>query len=139
MTPVTRYRWYCFSTLGVMVAFGIAKTLYNGWGYPWLLGLSGDVLYEMAWIWLVGAWRVRWPVKWIAIATFILTSLIEITQLIPFPDAWISQLWWRLLLGTHFSWPDFLDYAIGCILGGISLSWLRGRFGLRLRAYRFSE
>ncbi|MEM6867843.1 MAG: DUF2809 domain-containing protein, partial [Cyanobacteria bacterium P01_C01_bin.121] len=81
---------------------------------------------EMAWIWFVGAWQVRWPVKWIAIfpwkgfaiATFLLTSLIEVSQLIPFPEAWISQLWWRLLLGTHFSWLDFLYYAVGCLIGG---------------------
>lgn len=124
-----------------MVAFGVAKTVYHGWGYPMVLGISGDVLYEMAWIWFVGAWQVRWPVKWIAIfpwkgfaiATFLLTSWIEVSQLIPFPDAWISQLWWRLLLGTHFSWLDFLYYAVGCLIGGLSLSWLRKQCGVRAR------
>ncbi|MEM6868579.1 MAG: hypothetical protein AAF528_09390, partial [Cyanobacteria bacterium P01_C01_bin.121] len=84
MTALTRYRWLCFTGLGVMVAFGVAKTVYHGWGYPMMLEVSGDVLHEMAWIWFVGAWQVRWPVKWIAIfpwkgfaiATFLLTSLI---------------------------------------------------------------
>ncbi|MEO1621430.1 MAG: DUF2809 domain-containing protein [Cyanobacteria bacterium J06632_3] len=134
MTALTRYRWVCFVVLGIMIAFGVSKTVYNGWGYPMLLGISGDVLYEMAFIWFIGAWKVRWPVRWIAIAVFFITALIEISQLIPFPDSWIRQLWWRLLLGTHFSWLDFLYYAVGCLVGGLSLSWLRIRFGVSQRA-----
>ncbi len=113
-----------------MVAIGIAKTRYNGWGYPLLLGISGDMLYEMVWIWFVGGRKVYWPVWKIAIATFILTALIEVSQLLPFPDAWTTLLWWRLLIGTHFSWPDFLYYAVGCILGGLGLRWLRRRLDL---------
>lgn len=113
-----------------MVALGIGKTIYSSWGYHGLFDMVGDVLYEMAWIWFAGAWKVRWPVKEIAIATFLLTALIEISQLIPFPQTWISQLWWRLLLGTHFAWLDFIYYAVGCVLGGISLSWLRSRCGV---------
>ena len=92
----------------------------------------GDGLYEMFWIWLVGSLKVRWRVGRIAIAIFLITSMIECSQLIPFPQAWTAQLWWRLLLGTHFSWPDFIYYALGCVLGGMSLSWLRVRFGLAI-------
>ncbi|MEL7224820.1 MAG: DUF2809 domain-containing protein [Cyanobacteria bacterium P01_D01_bin.36] len=134
MTALTRYRWLCFAGLGAMVALGISKTVYGGWGYASAFGILGDVLYEMAWIWFVGAWRVHWRVKWIAISTFLITSLIEISQLIPFPETWISQLWWRLLLGTHFSWLDFVYYAVGCLLGGLSLNWLRQRSGVSARA-----
>ena len=133
MTAMTRYRWLCFSVIGTMVTFGVAKTVYHGWGSPWLLGISGDVLYEMAWIWFVGAWCVRWSVKRISISTFLVTSLIEVSQLVPFPDAWTSQLLWRLLLGTHFSWLDFLYYAVGCLLGGLSLSCLRKQSGVSAR------
>ena len=131
MRSLTLYRCLCLLGVGVLVAFGVAKTVFNSWGYIWLLDLSGDVIYEVAWIWIVGAWKVRWPVRRIAIATFTVTSLIEISQLIPFPNDWVTQLWWRLLLGTHFAWPDFLYYAVGCCLGGISLSWLRKRLGIR--------
>lgn len=112
------------------MALGVSKTIYKSWGYLTLFDMVGDVLYEMTWIWFVGAWRVHWSVKKIAIATFLATALVEASQLIPFPKTWTTQLWWRLLLGTHFVWLDFVYYAIGCLLGGISLSWIRKRFGI---------
>ena len=124
------YRLLCSIVLGVLVALGLSSKAYSGWGQVWVNNASGDVLYEMFWIWLVGGWQARWRVGRIAIATFLITAMIEFSQLIAFPPVWQSQLWWRLLLGTTFSWPDFAYYAMGCTLGAIGLSWIQSRFGL---------
>ena len=130
MKAYTGYRLLCFVGIGLLVALGLGSKAYSGWGQDWVRNYSGDVLYEMLWIWLVGAWRVKWRSRPIAVTVFIITALIECAQLIPFPPQWQAQLWWRLLLGTQFSWADFFYYAIGCGLGAVSLSWLRQRFGI---------
>ncbi len=130
------YLLICAVVLVVLVALGLGSKAYSGWGQGWIHDFSGDVLYEMFWIWLFGAWQLRWRVKRIAIATFLVTALIEFSQIIPFPPAWQAQLWWRLLLGSAFSWPDFVCYAAGCGLGAISLSWLRNRLGLSAKRLR---
>ncbi len=125
-----QYRLLCSVVIGLLVAMGLGSKAYSGWGQSWVNDYSGDMLYQMFWIWLVGCWQVRWRVERIAIATFLISSIIEFSQLIDFPPIWQSQLWWRLLLGTSFSWPDFAYYAIGCMLGALSLSWVQSRFGL---------
>lgn len=130
MRNVTFYRLLNAIVLGLVVALGLGSKAYSGWGQSWINHFSGDILYEIFWIWLVGAWKVRWRSHHIATVIFVLTAMIEITQLIPVPPSWQAQLWWRLLLGTTFSWADFLYYAIGCILGGLSLFWLKQQFGL---------
>lgn len=131
MKSVTFYRLLCGIALILIVIIGLGTKAYAGYGQAWVNNFFGDVLYEMAWIWFVSAVRPRWSVSRIAIATFFVTSLIEFSQLVPFPSAWKAQLWWRLLLGTHFTWLDFPYYAAGCLLGAVSLIWLRRRLGLK--------
>ncbi|MFK8183422.1 MAG: DUF2809 domain-containing protein [Phormidesmis sp.] len=130
MKPITLYRLLNAAVLCLLVILGLGSKAYSGWGQTWINHFSGDILYEIFWIWLVGAWKVRARSHRIALLIFLLTATIELTQLIPFPAVWKAQLWWRLLLGTTFSWADFFYYAIGCILGGLSLSWLKKQLGL---------
>ncbi|MGC1307220.1 MAG: DUF2809 domain-containing protein [Phormidesmis sp.] len=130
LSRLASYRLLCSGAIALFIALGLSSKAYSGWGAGWVNDYSGDVIYEMFWIWLVGAWQVHWPVKRIAIAIFLITAVIECTQLIPFPANWQAQLWWRLLLGSSFSWPDFIHYAVGCWLGGISLSGLQNRLGV---------
>ncbi len=127
LKPLTRYRIFCSVVIAILVALGLGSKVYSGWAQGWVNHSSGDVLYEMLWIWLVGSWRVRWSVKRIVIATFLITAIIEFTQLIPFPAVWQAQLWWRLLLGSTFTLGDFFHYAIGCILGAFTLIWTQRR------------
>lgn len=134
MKPLTLYRLLCMGAIVFIVVLGLGTKAYTGWGYEWVNNCFGDALYEMAWIWLVGLIKPRWRVFRMAIAIFILTSAIEFSQLIPFPDVWKAQIWWRLLLGTHFTWIDFIYYAAGCMLGAISLIWLQKNVGLAIKA-----
>lgn len=134
MKSVTLYRFLCGVAIALIVALGLGTKFYSDWDPAWVSDFLGDALYEMAWIWLIGAIWVRWRAERIAIAVFLTTALIECSQLIPFPAAWKAQLWWRLLLGTHFSWMDFVYYAVGCLLGAVSLIWLKTRLGLAYKA-----
>ncbi len=128
---MTLYRLLCSVVILILVALGLGSKAYSGWGEAWVQGYSGDLLYQMFWIWLVGSVKVRWRVENIAAIAFLISAIIECSQLIPFPAAWQAQLWWRLLLGTRFSGLDFVYYAIGCVVGAISLSWLKRRMGLK--------
>ncbi len=131
MKTVTLYRRLCSVVMMVFVALGLASKAYSGWGEAWVQGYSGDLLYQMFWIWLVGTVKVRWRVDRIAAIAFLVSALIECSQIIPFPAAWQDQIWWRLLLGTSFSGLDFVYYAAGCVIGAISLSTLKQKLGLK--------
>ncbi|MEM6591413.1 MAG: DUF2809 domain-containing protein, partial [Cyanobacteria bacterium P01_C01_bin.73] len=114
---IVHYRWAGCLALCVLVIVGLATKWYSGWAEVWVRDFSGDILYEMAWILLIGIWRPRWPSRTIAVGVFVITGLIELTQLIPFPSSLTRTLIWRLLLGTTFSFWDYPHYLLGCILG----------------------
>lgn len=115
--------------LALIVALGLwTKLGYQGWGQEWVNDFSGDIWYEIAWILFIGmVWR-RFSARNIAIGVFLATSVIELSQLIPFPQELTSNLIWRLLLGTTFVWWDFPHYALGCVMGWALLQGLRQRF-----------
>ena len=96
MKSVLLYRFLCGVAIALIVALGLGTKFYSSWEPAWISDFLGDALYEMAWIWLVGVIWVRWRVERIAIAVFLITALIECSQLIDFPAAWKAQLWWRL-------------------------------------------
>jgi len=124
---MNQYRlWGGLGLMGI-VLLGLWSKVYNGWGQAWINDFSGDILYEMAWIGLIGLWKLRWRVWDISIAVFLITCLIEVTQLIPFPEILTAHLLWRLLLGTTFVWWDFPHYFLGSLLGYGSLKVLRDR------------
>lgn len=122
---VVRYRWAGCFALCVLVLVGLGTKWYGGLGQVWVRDFSGDILYEMAWVMLLGIWKIRWPARTIAIGVFVVTGLVELTQLIPFPADLKAHLLWRLLLGTTFSFWDYPHYLLGCLLGGMLLSYLR--------------
>ncbi|MEM9905189.1 MAG: DUF2809 domain-containing protein [Cyanobacteria bacterium P01_D01_bin.44] len=133
MRPLFRYRLINASVLALMVALGLGSKTYQGWGAVWGRDYGGDIIYEVFWIWLIGFFWPKQRVRGIAIAVFVITSLIECSQLIPFPASWKANVLWRLLLGTHFAWWDFPHYALGSLLGGVSLSALLAQFDLGSR------
>lgn len=55
MKALTGYRLLCSIVIGILVALGLGSKAYGGWGQDWVRSYSGDVVYEMFWIWLVGA------------------------------------------------------------------------------------
>ena len=125
-----QYRLINALGLGLLIALGLGSKAYTGWGQTWVHNYSGDIGYEVFWIWLIGFFRPKASVTLIAILVFLITAVIELTQLIPFPHTWKSNLLWRLFLGSQFSLLDFPHYALGSLLGGLSLITLQQRFCL---------
>jgi hypothetical protein len=120
-STLKKYRLFATAVISLLVALGVGSKSYSGIGQAWIEGYSGDAFYQMFWIWLVGSIKPQWRAERIAIATFLVSAAIEFSQLIPFPEAWQAQLWWRFVLGTTFSPPDFIWYAIGSLLGAATL------------------
>ena len=88
ISALTRYRFICFAVIGVLVALGLGSKAYEGWGQSWINDFSGDILFGIFWIWVMGVWELRWRAKRIAIATFLMISLIECTQLMGSSCSW---------------------------------------------------
>ncbi|NER00206.1 MAG: DUF2809 domain-containing protein [Cyanothece sp. SIO2G6] len=115
--------------LSLTVALGLwTKFGYQGWGKTWVNDSSGGILYEIAWILAIGLVWPRLRSRNIALGVFCVTATIEFSQLIPLPKALVSNLIWRLLIGTTFVWWDFPHYAVGCLIGWLILQQLRQRY-----------
>lgn len=125
---VRRYRRGLLAAMVLTVCLGLASKLENAGA--WANYYGGDIVYEMFWIYGLGWLKPSWRAGAIAAGVFCVTGAIEVFQLVPFPESLQAQLWWRLLLGTSFSWLDFPHYFLGCILGGLSLRWWQFRSGL---------
>lgn len=124
-SALARYRFGGVCSLVGLVILGLATKFYAGWGAAWLNNYGGDIVYEMFWVFLVGWFKPQWRAGAIAFWVFLVTGVVEVTQLIPFPDDLKSTLAWRLLLGTTFSAWDYPHYGLGCLLGGWSLRYLK--------------
>ena len=130
-SPPSRWPYHIAGAivLAIIVVIGLwTKMGYDGWGKAWVNDFSGDILYEMAWILFFGLIWPRFSSAKLAWGVFLVTCLIEFSQLIPFPPDLKSNLLWRLLMGTTFVWWDFPHYALGSVIGWGILQGLRDRF-----------
>lgn len=111
----------------IIIPLGLYSKAYTGIGQAWVRDYSGDILYEILWC-LIIFWfalpikdlaRLKSITVKIAVWVFILTSIIEISQLWfhLVPIAVRLHILWRLLLGAGFDWWDFVHYALGSLLG----------------------
>lgn len=113
-----------FVLLLIIIPLGLFSKTYTGIGQAWVHDYSGDILYEILWC-LVFFWffPTKKAVTTIPIWVFVITSLIEVSQLFfdRVPIALRETIIWKLLLGSTFIWWDFLYYAIGSFLGWLLL------------------
>jgi hypothetical protein len=114
-----------FILLLIIIPLGLLSKTYTGIGQSWVNDYSGDILYEILWC-LVFFWFFpsKKAIVTIPILVFIVTSLIEISQLFfdRVPLALRETIIWKLLLGSAFVWWDFPHYAIGSWLGWLLLT-----------------
>jgi len=120
-------RKYCVFSLLVVTPLGFGVKLYNGPAQRWFNDYGAGLLYEIFWILVVFLiFPSKKLVRKIPVWVFIITCALEIMQLW---DPLVLQMIrstfiGRALIGTTFSWLDFVHYAIGCILGWLWLRWL---------------
>jgi hypothetical protein len=121
-----RARGRLIAALVVITPLGFAAKLYAGPGARWLGPYGAGALYVVFWTLLAGAARPQarpWRVAGIVV---VLTSLLELLQLVSTPglDAIRSTFLGRTLIGSTFSWWDFPHYALGGVLGALLMSRL---------------
>ena len=136
MASLTRLRLYAFIALSLVIPLGLGSKVYNGPATAWVEGYSGDILYELAWMFLIaGLWpklfQSRQGIMRLALGIFAMTSCFEFLQLWQpaWLQAWRATLAGKLILGTTFVAWDFLYYALGCLLGWWILSVWQHRAG----------
>ncbi len=113
--------------LCLLIILGLLSKGYSGFGANWINNYSGDIIYEVFWclffFWLFPSRR---NLILIPVLVFIITSIIEITQLwqLPLLQLIRSTIIGKFLLGTTFSWWDFPHYLLGCFVGLLLLYYL---------------
>jgi hypothetical protein len=125
--PWGRYRLIILIFMIVLIPLGLATKAYQGPAQEWINGFSGDILYEIFWVFFV---TLIWPKTlpaWVATGVFLITCIIEFLQLWQPPalQALRATMAGKLLLGTTFVWADFPHYLAGCLLAWLGLRYLR--------------
>lgn len=107
--------------IAIVVALGLASKFYCGPGADWVNNFGpASVFYVVMIVFGLFALhpRRKFAVHYAALA-FAVTCIVEFTQLIHV--AWLdelrSQTFWKLLLGTSFTWWDFPAYLVGAAAG----------------------
>ena len=102
-----------------MLLLGFASKLYSGPGAGWVSGSAGGVLYVAFWLLLVLAVAPRLAPARVAVAVFLVTSVLELLQL--WQPAWLAPIrasfLGHALVGSTFSALDFPHYALGALIG----------------------
>ncbi|MGK7947106.1 MAG: DUF2809 domain-containing protein [Microcystaceae cyanobacterium] len=122
-----RQQLFILISLLFLTLIGIASKFYQGWGERWINDRLVGIWYELFWCVLFFLWFPSRKNQYrIPIIVFIVTCLVEFLQLWhpPLLVYFRSYLIGKFLLGTTFSWGDFLYYAIGCFFGWIFLRLL---------------
>ena len=103
---------------------GFLFKFYTGSAHEWFNNNGAAVFYEIFWcVFVFLLWNSRKAVGQIPVWVFGVTCGLEFLQLwhppiLEFRSTFIGPA----LIGTTFSWWDFLHYVLGCVLGWL---WLR--------------
>ncbi len=122
---IIQRRWTLIS-IGVLIPIGLYTKVYSGPLDIWVNNSLGGILYVVFWS-LVGFLLFQNIIPWkTSIVVLLLTCLIEFLQLWHpyFLERLRSTFLGRTLLGTSFSWLDFLHYVIGFCLAVFLLTCL---------------
>lgn len=112
-------------SLLIVNAMGFLFKFYSGFAHQWLNNYAAAIFYEIFWCLFVFLLvRTRKAVVQIPLWVFGITCMLEFLQLWhpPILEQFRATFVGRLLIGTTFSWWDFLYYGVGCFLGWF---WLR--------------
>lgn len=125
--PDFSYRVTILTALLVVTPLGFASKFYQGPAAWWFNNHFGGFMYEIFWILLI---ILMWPnlsSLWVAVGVFLVTCFLEFLQLWhpPFLQLIRSTFLGRTLIGTSFTWWDFLYYILGCTIGWVWVSYLK--------------
>lgn len=134
---MTRYRFFIFLTLMIIIPIGLGSKWYKGPLENWFNHSAGGIFYEIFWIFLVTLIYPKIKPHITAIGVFIITSLLEFLQLWhpPFLHAIRENILGKLLIGTTFDGWDFLHYILGCMIAWFFLETLQNQLAKNSRDF----
>ena len=127
MTKVSNKRFWTLILIFIIVPIGFYSKFYSGPGKDWINNSLGGVLYEIFWCLFIFLFLIKIKIWKIAVSVFIATCILEVMQLWhPQSLEYIRSFFLgRTLIGTSFSWFDFIYYFIGSIIGYVLLNRLQ--------------
>ena len=117
-------RKYIVFALLVVTPAGFLFKFYSGPAQWWFNNYGAGLLYEIFWILLIFFFLPKKALtNKIPLWVFTITCTLEVLQLWHplFLEKVRSYFLGRALIGTSFSWWDFPHYAIGCLIGSLSI------------------
>ncbi len=108
-----------FIALLAVITLGLLSRRYPEF-LPAALGkYPGDALWALVVFLGFGFWFRRGPTVIVALAAFVFSFVVEVSQLYhaPWIDSLRTTLPGRLILGSGFAWRDIAAYAAGILLG----------------------
>ena len=111
-------------SLLIIIPLGFATKFYHGIYANWVNNSLCGVFYEIFWCLVIFFIFTKLSPLNIATIVFIITSLLEFTQLLnaPFLEIIRKNFIGRTLIGSSFIWSDFFYYLIGCIIAYLWMS-----------------
>jgi hypothetical protein len=122
MTFLKRRKWTLISFFFV-VQVGFFCKFYSGPVDFWVNDSLAGLFYEIFWCLLIFLLFQKMKPFNIALIVFVITCILEFLQLWhpPLLEFFRSFFAGRSILGTSFTWSDFIYYFIGC---SISIFWM---------------
>lgn len=126
ISDFSRKRIWSVILLLIITPLGFYTKFYTGPAAQWVSDSSGGLLYEIFWCLLFFIIFSNAKPFFIAVLVFIGTCFLEFLQLWhpPFLELIRSSFIGRTILGTSFSWDDFIYYLIGSGVGYLILTRL---------------
>ena len=124
---ITKRRLWTLVLLLIIIPIGFFTKLYSGPAKDWVNNSLGGVLYEIFWCLFIFLLFTKIRIWVITILIFIATCVLEIMQLWhpPFLEFIRNFFLGRTLIGTSYSWLDFIYYFLGCSIGYLLLNKLQ--------------
>lgn len=123
--------WNIISIL-IIVPLGFYAKFYRGPAAFWVNNSLGGLFYEIFWCLALFLFLPQVKPWKIAAGVFVVTCLLECLQLWhpPFLEAVRSVFIGRALIGTDFTWSDFMYYLAGCGIGWLWMRLLQTMYGV---------
>ena len=124
---ISRTRIWTLISLLIIVPIGFYSKFYTGPAEKWVNNSLGGVFYVIFWCLLVFLVFPDGKPRVMASGVLLVTCLLEVLQLWqpPFLQWLRSYFMGRTILGTAFTWSDFLYYIVGWGFGWFWISRLQ--------------
>ena len=127
MIDVLKQRCWTILSIIILLPIGFYSKFYQGPAHVWVNDSLGGAFYEIFWCLVVFLFFTKTAPWKIAVAVFLITCALEFLQLWHplFLELIRGNFIGRTILGTTFTWADFIYYIVGSLGAWIWLVQLK--------------